>query len=367
MKYAIISDIHANEQALRAVLADAHQEGADRIVCLGDVVGYGPLPDKALHLIHDHCAIVIAGNHDDVVSGRMAADSFIDLACDAVQRHREALDREDLSWLKTLPYTAEIKGAVLSHGDFTEPQNFNYIDNIDIARANFETVADQLLFVGHTHVPGVFLTGYSGAVYRIDPQDFTIEDGKRYIVNPGSVGYPREADGKCYSSYVLYDTDEKSVVFRFLPFSVASVMQRGPNPKHLRNRFLVLGSALITAAAGIVLFISAPKTEITSNITNLHVEEDPALEIERRPLTLSPHQRSVRSNLEIKRGGNPVFRRIRFLGADNSELGRDEKTVKQSDHSRVKIPEGTVSAEFILRKLSSDQAPVVKAFSPSAE
>ena len=214
MIYAIVSDIHANLDALDRVLADARACGAERVVCLGDVVGYGPRPAEAVARVREACAATVAGNHDDAVSGRMDAADFIDLAGDAVRRHRDALSPDALAWLAALPYSASIEGAALAHGDATDPAKFYYVESEDDARANFEATDAQLLFVGHTHVPCVFLTGASGAVYRITAQDFTLEDGKRYIVNPGSVGYPRETDGKCMSSYVIYDSAEKTVCSR---------------------------------------------------------------------------------------------------------------------------------------------------------
>ncbi|MBO7207465.1 MAG: metallophosphoesterase family protein, partial [Kiritimatiellae bacterium] len=215
MIYAVISDIHANESALRKVLEDARAHGAQRIVCLGDIVGYGPLPSETLNLLLSQNATIIAGNHDDAVSGRVDEDDFIDLARDAVLRHREMLPPKSRDILSSLPYTIAFGEAVAAHGDFTEPEKFNYIESEEDAAINFSSINSRLAFVGHTHVPGIYLTGQSGAVYIIDPQDFTVEDGKRYIVNPGSVGYPRVKDGKCFSSYVLYDSDERTVTFRF--------------------------------------------------------------------------------------------------------------------------------------------------------
>ena len=225
MKYAVISDVHANLQALETVLKDAEAQGAEKVVCLGDVVGYGPLPAETLRRVRSAAETVIAGNHDDAVSGRISADDFIDLAADAVKRHRQALSEEELAWLKSLPYTAELEGAIAAHGDFTDSPAFNYMMDGSTVSANLKATDAQLMFVGHTHVPGVYLVGRSGKIYRIDPEDFTLEDHKRYIVNPGSVGYPRENKGQCYSSYVLYDSTQHTIQFRLLPFTVASVMQ----------------------------------------------------------------------------------------------------------------------------------------------
>ncbi|MBQ6137338.1 MAG: metallophosphoesterase family protein, partial [Kiritimatiellae bacterium] len=219
MRYAVISDLHANEQALRHTLDDIARQGADRIVCLGDVVGYGPLPVETVALARRRCDVVLAGNHDDAVSGRGDASSFINLAGDAVERHRDALSREDRAWLASLPYTCELEGAVAAHGDVADPEKFYYVDSPEDAVANFNATDAQLVFVGHTHEPAIFVVGRSGTALRAPAQDFTIEDHKRYIVNPGSVGYPREAGGECHSSYVIYDSSARTVTFRYLPFS----------------------------------------------------------------------------------------------------------------------------------------------------
>ena len=129
MKYALISDVHANLDALEKVLKDAQALGAEEIVCLGDIVGYGPRPAETLARVRETCAVVLAGNHDDAVSGRGDSSTFIDLAGDAVQRHREALTPDVLAWLKSLPYTATIDGARCTHGDLFDPPKFYYIED----------------------------------------------------------------------------------------------------------------------------------------------------------------------------------------------------------------------------------------------
>ncbi|MBQ6329232.1 MAG: metallophosphoesterase family protein [Kiritimatiellae bacterium] len=262
MTYAIISDVHANEVALESVLADARSNGAERVICLGDVVGYGPEPEKAVSLVRRAATATMAGNHDDAVSGRLDPSDFIDLAADAVARHREALSSSSLVWLKCLPYTFAEGRFACAHGDFTAPKVFNYVTDEDEAAANFAARTEQLLFVGHSHVPGIFLTGASGRVYRLDPTDFVLEDGKRYIVNPGSVGYPRAEGGVCESTYVLYDDKTGTVLFRRLPFTISSVMQTGRNPRRLRKRVLAAAALVSAIAAGAAVWAFAPRSRV---------------------------------------------------------------------------------------------------------
>ena len=365
MKYAIISDVHANESALRHVLADAAAQGAETVVCLGDVVGYGPLPRETLALVRRAAPITLAGNHDDAVSGRQGADDFIDLAGDAVKRHREALDADALAWLRALPYDCRLEGAIAVHGDFTDPKAFNYIDDEASAGANFAATDAQLMFVGHTHVPGFFLTGQSGKVYRLDPQDFALEDGKRYIVNPGSVGYPRECDGTCYSTYVIYDSSDRSVLFRKLPFSVASVLQRGVNPRR-KLGLAVAAVALALAAVACALIFCREKPAEVKTVT-VEAEANPALVIARKSLTIPSAAKFVRANLQINKPTGPVDLHVEFKASTGASLGTFDKTVKVSSKDRIKIPPETISAHFTILKQTPTAQPKVLAFAPSAK
>ena len=220
MRYAIISDVHANEAALRAVLTDSADARADKIICLGDVLGYGPDPVAVLELVYRNVHVCLAGNHDDAVSRRFPTEDFTDFAVAAVDRHRAALSQEAIGWLRCLPYICEFDDFACAHGDFSDPKNFNYVLEAQDALPSWNERSEQLLFVGHTHQPGIFVIGASGTPHRLDATDFTLEDGKRYIVNPGSVGYPRS--GACRSSYCIYDDQSRTVFFRTLPFDLES-------------------------------------------------------------------------------------------------------------------------------------------------
>ena len=158
MKYAVVSDIHANLSAFRAVLADARSRGAGAVVCLGDIAGYGPLPAEAAALARQSCAFAVAGNHDDAVSGRCGAGDFTGLAADAVARHRAALPQDARDWLSSLPYVCRFGEAAATHGDFTDPEAFLYVETPEDAAASFALTRERLLFVGHTHIPCIFVS-----------------------------------------------------------------------------------------------------------------------------------------------------------------------------------------------------------------
>ena len=344
MRYAIFSDVHANPTALEKVVADARSCGIEEFVCLGDTVGYGPLPSEAVAAVRSIAHIVLAGNHDAAVSGSFNTSDFIDIAGEAALRHRRTLSRKNLAWLRSLPTSANIADAALVHGDLTDPGAFNYVDSEDSAAANFAATDAQIVFVGHTHVPEMFVVGASGNVHRLAPQDFVLEDGKRYIVNVGSVGYPRESDGTCLSSYVIYDTDEKAVRFRFLPFSVASVMQRGAAPARRRILpFVIMAIAAITVVAAATFY------------TRRTIEE--------KTLALERGCRAVKPNLLIE--GSAVQLDIAFLdGSDKAIAGGESLTVKHSCKKKFKVPPDARKAVLSIRKIREGTPTRITAFSP---
>lgn len=366
MRYAVLSDIHANAEALRRVLSDAKACGAESVVCLGDIVGYGPMPAEAVEILRGAALLVVAGNHDDAVSGRGDASSFNGLAADAVSRHREALPSAAVDWLRSLPYVAEIDGAVVAHGDFVDPTRFYYVDDIEGAAANFRAMDAQLMFVGHTHSPAIFVIGDSGMTHMTGAQDFTLESNKRYIVNPGSVGYPRDENGVCRSSYVLYDSLERTVEFRFLPFSVSSVMARGRSPSRRRRIAIAaasLGAIVLSVVCAVAARSSAARTE--TRIVEVERAEDPAMVLATREVTVRPSDRRVRANLKVESG--PVELSVEFRDAGGRVVGDPfRRTVKNSYKTAHQIPDGAVSAIFAVRKTSSAAAPKLVQFDPIA-
>lgn len=226
MRYAILSDVHANEAALRAVLADAADARAGKIVCLGDVLGYGPDPVAALELVYRRAHVCLAGNHDDAASGRFPVEDFTSFAAAAVARHRAALAPAALDWLRHLPHVCDFPGPsgnparsfACAHGEFAHPGQFGYVLEPRDALPSWRARAEPLLFVGHSHKPGVFVLGAGGEPQAREPADFVLEPGVRYLVNVGSVGYPRS--GVCRSCYCLYDDEAGAVSFRSLPFDL---------------------------------------------------------------------------------------------------------------------------------------------------
>ena len=370
MVYAIISDVHANAIALSAVLEDARRCGAKKLLCLGDVVGYGPEPESTVSTIRARAAFTLAGNHDDAVSERLDASDFIDLAADAVSRHREALSEENLAWLKSLPYTYNGKSFLCAHGDFTSPRTFEYVSDEQEAAANFAATKAQLMFVGHSHVPGIFLTGASGKVYSLPPTDFTLEDGKRYIVNPGSVGYPRTNGNVCESTYVLYDDAEKTVSFRRLPFTVRSVMQTGRNPKRLKKRIVAAVACAAAVAAGAAAWMFAPErrvetvTEVLTNSVTKVVEKVVAIrQIDRTEnCILFSTDKKVRVEVKLAKGSPAAQIQLVFKDESGKILWEERWTAKKSKKATVSVPQGAASATLSAGRASGDTSATFDTF-----
>jgi len=218
MRYALVSDIHANLQAWNAVLIDIRSRDIDRMICLGDIVGYGPDPARVLESVHANVDHLVLGNHDAVVCGKMDGALFDAGAREIIDWTRGRLADRAVAFLATLPLTLRAEGFRCAHGEFSDPASYEYIIDPEDALPSWKAVDEQLLFVGHTHRPALFLLGASGTPRMVRPQDFAVEAGKRYIVNVGSTGQPR--DGEARASYCVLDTEQRSIYWHWVPFDL---------------------------------------------------------------------------------------------------------------------------------------------------
>lgn len=224
MRYAVMSDIHANPWALERALADAREQGAEKFVCLGDVVGYGPDAVGAVELARSVFDVALMGNHDAATVGLISSWNFRPEAKAGFFRHGIELGAEALAWLRGLPHVYRGELFAAAHGSLVNPEAFAYILREGDALAAFEAMdATPLLFVGHTHLSlAVERTGRSRV--RVREADRLELSGKSaYIVNAGSVGYPRNEPE---SVYALYDSDQGTVAWRRLPFDYGNYVAR---------------------------------------------------------------------------------------------------------------------------------------------
>jgi diadenosine tetraphosphatase ApaH/serine/threonine PP2A family protein phosphatase len=211
MRYAVLSDVHANLEALRAVLADCRGE-VDAVVCLGDIVGYGADPEAALDLLAERAGPMVAGNHDVAVAGRLALDWFNPVARAAVEWTAERLDGSQRAYLGGLPLSAIVGEATLVHASPLHPEEWEYLITPEEGFSAFAGFDTRLCFVGHSHRSACWSIGSSGPAWTAGVFDARLESGRRYLVNVGSVGQPRDRDPR--ACYAIWDSDARRILIR---------------------------------------------------------------------------------------------------------------------------------------------------------
>ena len=222
MKYAIIADIHANLEALEAVLADAKAQRCTHYACLGDVVGYNANPKECLDIIREMGMPCVKGNHDDYCSTNEELDGFNPYAREAVNWTRHQLTEEDRQWLWDLKYLRLVANFSIVHATLDGPQRWGYVFDKLAAAASFTYQNTAVCFFGHTHVPMAFIRDsvVRGGTYS----KFKIEPGRKYFINVGSVGQSR--DGVPKATYAIYDIDEGSIELRRLDYNMAQTQAK---------------------------------------------------------------------------------------------------------------------------------------------
>ncbi len=196
MRLAVLSDVHANLDALQAVVAEADARGADALVCLGDVVGYGAEPGACVDLVRERCAVTVRGNHDAAVARDEGLSVLPPDGQTAALAQRGLLTADQLAWLAALPLTATFEGTTLVHASPDEPGEWHRLDSFGAVQAQFAAFDTAVCFVGHSHKPAV-VSNQIG-VTRVRP-------GHRYLVNVGAVGQPRDHDPR--AAFGLFDTE----------------------------------------------------------------------------------------------------------------------------------------------------------------
>ncbi len=215
-RVAILGDIHANLEALEAVIADARGAGCTQFACVGDIVGYNANPVECIALVRELNMFCVRGNHDEsaVIDGPLAGWSGRAQA--AMQWTRKQLSDLDRDWLRALRYIRNVAGFTLVHATLDAPERWGYVFDRFAAAASFCYQNTALCFFGHTHLPMAFVRNRlaAGTYSR-----FKVEAGHQYFLNVGSVGEPR--DGNPMAAYVVYSPSEGIVELRRVPYDVA--------------------------------------------------------------------------------------------------------------------------------------------------
>ncbi|MCZ2112153.1 MAG: metallophosphoesterase family protein [Dehalococcoidia bacterium] len=225
MRVVVLSDVHANLVALEAVLADADAERADRVWHLGDLVGYGPEPDRVIELMVIEGATCVMGNHDAAAAGLTGTEWFNPVAAEAAKWTAERISTASREWLANLPKIERDGFYTLTHGTLRDPL-WEYLTTFETARGHFALMETPYSCVGHTHLPLIIREVAPGRFDAFAPEDGAVVElgEERLCFNPGGVGQPRDGDPR--ASYAVLDTDAGSITFHRVEYDVATTQRR---------------------------------------------------------------------------------------------------------------------------------------------
>jgi predicted phosphodiesterase len=222
MRYAILGDVHANLEALSAVLEDASQQGVTHYACTGDVVGYNADPKPCLQIIQRLKCKVVQGNHDYYAGCNESMELFTSRARKSIDWTRKQLSPFDRKYLRQLPMILDEENFTLVHSSLSNPHRWSYIFRSKAAEANFRNQFNPVCFFGHTHVPLAFIKGKT--IEKDFYETLHIQPGLQYLINVGSVGQPRDRNPK--SAYVIYDLDEQTITMRRVEYAIENTQKK---------------------------------------------------------------------------------------------------------------------------------------------
>lgn len=225
MRIAILSDIHSNLEALRAVLASIDRQNVDRIHCLGDVVGYNADPAACVDLVRERCIRVVQGNHDAAVALEQDLAALPPDGRQAARHNRARLSDAQRDYLATLPMRTTVDGLTLVHATPDAPSDWLRLTTYPAAKAQFDHFDTAVCFIGHTHVPAVMAD-------RLGV--FHVREGHRYLINVGSVGQPRDRNPN--ASFGIFDTEAFSYENIRVEYDIEKAMRKIRNDPDLPNR-----------------------------------------------------------------------------------------------------------------------------------
>jgi predicted phosphodiesterase len=216
MRFAIFGDIHANLQALEAVLSDARTQLCTHYVCMGDIVGYNANPRECLAIVRDLECPTVKGNHDEQASMITEGEGFNALAEEAIQWTRERLTEDEKKWLRELRLQRQVRDFTIVHATLDTPHKWGYVFNQLDAATSFSYQHTSLCFIGHTHSPKAYVR--DGSVRSMPLEILALQQGKKYLINVGSVGQPRDGDWR--AAYCIYDTGSNEVELRRIEYEI---------------------------------------------------------------------------------------------------------------------------------------------------
>jgi len=223
MKYVIFSDIHGNLEAYKSFLAAARKEGKAKYYCVGDIVGYGADPNECVELTIALDPTIVCGNHDWGSVDLTSLEYFNESARQAVIWTKSKLRPANADYLRSLKLTHEDDELTLVHGAIMKPERYGYVYDLQTAQKMLERILTNIAFIGHSHVPGIFTLDNGKVTYTARPK-ITVEEGKRYLVNVGSVGQPRDGDWR--ASYYIWDRDANTLELKRIEYDLAGAQKK---------------------------------------------------------------------------------------------------------------------------------------------
>ena len=222
MKFAILADIHSNLEALQAVLKDSKQQRCTNYAFLGDLVGYCADPKACIDIVHAMNGPCVKGNHDEYCSTDLLLEGFNPRAAKAVEWTRNQLMEDDRRWLRELDYVLVLEDFTITHATLDSPERWGYVFDKSAAASSFAYQKTQLCFFGHTHVPVAFVQDkvVRGGTFST----LKVEPGKRYFVNVGAVGQPRDNNPK--AAYVTYAKDKNMIELRRVSYDIETTQRK---------------------------------------------------------------------------------------------------------------------------------------------
>lgn len=240
MRIAIISDIHSNLEALQKTVEIIHTMNTNTVVCLGDIVGYGANPKECLKLVCELTPYILMGNHDQAAADLRYLNNFTPYAQLAAVWTNNVLSESEREKLLSLPMNIELEGINFVHSSPHKPEEWNYVATEEEAFFNFQHMKTDICFIGHTHLAEIYTNDYDSMDSYNSSRSIKLTKGKKYIINPGSVGQPRDIDWR--SSFGILDTETS--VFEFVRSeydakSAAKKILDANLPKYLADRILI--------------------------------------------------------------------------------------------------------------------------------
>jgi len=220
MRYAFLSDIHANWPAFEAVLKSIGEHRVDQTFCLGDVVGYAASPKTCLDAARANCDHLVMGNHDAMAALDVNLHALREDVAAGLYLARDQLTRADRGFMRRLPLVHHFDGFVVTHASLEDPLSFEYIDSPAMAAAHLARQEENLCFVGHTHVPRIYARQGKTKARNVPvrKQTFRPRRDRLYVVNVGSVGQPRDRHSS--ACWVMFDSEEYVITWHRVEYDI---------------------------------------------------------------------------------------------------------------------------------------------------